>query len=363
MSRITFVRLFLVLALTFAASALSASPITYAVGTCRPTLASYQTISAALAALPFPNVVEVCPGTYNEQVEITQPVTLKGISNGDSEQTIIAPPVGGLITNATTDRGASVAAQIWVNNASGLVNISDLTVDATGNGVSSGNPATAVVGIFYHNSSGTVNRVETRNQSGNGAGISIYTEGGSASGFPNPLVTIENSSVHDYDLDGIVAERFLTLTVIINGNLVTTTSKVATGGIQVAATNSTVTSNLVVNPGFLGIFAGSTASSISGNTVMNSSNRGIWVFQDGTTLTSNKIVGNPTGIILSSSGAAIQGNTITNSTVGIDFGCNADPHVHSNIIMDAGTALGSVPAELATSNTYVTVGTIRAGGC
>jgi len=74
MSRINFVRLFSVFALTFGASALSASTITYAVGNCRPNLASFSTISAALSAIPSPNVVEVCPGTYNEQVQITHPV-------------------------------------------------------------------------------------------------------------------------------------------------------------------------------------------------------------------------------------------------------------------------------------------------
>jgi hypothetical protein len=49
-----------ILVLAFWASTLSASTITYAVGTCRPGLRSFRTISAALAAVPTANVVAVC---------------------------------------------------------------------------------------------------------------------------------------------------------------------------------------------------------------------------------------------------------------------------------------------------------------
>jgi len=98
------------------------------------------------------------------------------------------------------DFGEALAAQLWVNNASGPVNINNLTLDGSGNKVSQGR--TFVVGIFYQNSSGTMNRVATRNQSGNGFGVGIWAEGGSS----NPSATIENSSVHDYDDSGIQVE-------------------------------------------------------------------------------------------------------------------------------------------------------------
>jgi len=44
---------------------------------------------------------------------------MKGVSNGNSAQAIIASPAGGLVANATDDKGFSIAAQLWVNNASG----------------------------------------------------------------------------------------------------------------------------------------------------------------------------------------------------------------------------------------------------
>jgi pectin methylesterase-like acyl-CoA thioesterase len=160
MARISLLRLISVLAL--AAGDLSASTITYEVGTCMPGLPSFPTITAALAATPAANIVMVCPGTYREQVQITQPVTLEGVSTDDSARAIIAAPVGGLATNATDDFGFAVAAQLWVNNVSGPVNISDLTVDASKHGVPSG--PTFVVGIFYQNSSGTVNRAREKSR-------------------------------------------------------------------------------------------------------------------------------------------------------------------------------------------------------
>jgi len=359
MSHVRIVRLFSVLVLAFWASTVFASAITYAVGTCRPGLRSFHAISRALAATPPADFVEVCPGTYRDQLQITHPVTLEGVSNGTSAQAIIAPPAGGLVINAMDDAGNPVAAQLWVNNASGPVNIIDLAVDGSGNGVLIGQ---TIVGIFYQNSSGTVNRVATRNQSGTVGGVGIWVEGGSS----NPLVTIENSSVHDYDFEGLEVETNFAapkLTAVIKGNDVTTSVPFTTG-ILIGGGAVTVTSNLIVNAGSIGIFAtAGSAGLISANTVVNAPDAGIIAGADGISVTSNNIFGSATGIEFFMSVPTIQGNTITNSRVGIDFVCNADPNVHSNIINDVGTALKLVPSAIATSNKYFNVGTIRTGGC
>jgi hypothetical protein len=366
MWRIRIVTLLLVAALSFAPTTLSASTITYAVGTCRPTLRSFASITAALAATPVANVVVVCPGTYQEQVEISHTVTLQGVSNGDSGQAIIAPPPGGLVTNAITDFGVPLDVQLWVNNTSGPVNISDITVDASGNGVSNN---TFVVGIFYHNSPGTVNRVTTRNQSGNTLGEGILTEGGSS----RPMVTIENSSVHNYDFAGIVAETNSAtpeLSAVIKGNEVTTSQPSAEIGIDiVTGTTLTVASNVVVHAGTFGIqaFTGS-AGSISANTVVNGVGAyggpaiGIYALAEGVSVTSNQIFGGAQGVQLgTSSVAAVQNNSITHSEIGIEFNCVADPNVHSNVITDAGTGVDQVPSAISTSNTYFNVGTVHSG--
>jgi hypothetical protein len=74
---------------------------------------------------------------------------------------------------------------------------------------------------------------------------------------------------------------------------------------------------------------------------------------DGVPVTSKKIFRSATGIFANTSIAAIQGNSITDSTIGIDFVCTAGPNVHSNIIMDAGEALFRVLPTIATQRIHI----------
>ena len=379
MSQINFVRLFCILAFAFGASSLSASTITYAVGTCRPSLRSFRTISRALDAVPPANVLVVCPGTYTEQVQITRPVTLAGISHENSARAIIASPVSGLITNAMDDLGNPLAVQLWVNNASGPVNISDLTVDAAGNQVNQVPTGTFVVGIFYENSSGTVSRVATQNQqSSSFSGIGIFAQGG----ISNPLVTIENNSVHDYDFDGIVVEANSatpTLTAVIKDNQVSNPFPLGQTGVNLnEGANITVTNNLITNTqvGISIAVSSSLFGSVSDNTMVNDAD-GIFAGADTVSVTSNKILASTRGIDVETSVAAIERNTIAGScpncgigsTIGIAFNCSVDRLVQSNIVMDAVTGFDSVPSLITkliiTRNGYFNVNTISTGfpGC
>jgi hypothetical protein len=363
MPRVSFIRLLLVFVLTLGAQRLLASTITYAVGSCKPNLPTYTSISAALVATPAPNIVMVCPGTYNEQVQITQSVTLEGVSNGDSAQAIIAPPSGGLVVNATSDTGQAVGAQLWVDNASGPVTVTDMTLDAAGSLI----PAASIVGVFYQNSSGTVNRVTTRNQIGNGLGVGVWLEGGAA----NPSVTVENSSIHDFAKTGIFAETNSVaseLAAAIRGNVVNGVGQVGLIGISVSAgATSIVTTNLVVGIALHSVAIATNvgaAGSISGNTVINSSQAlGVVAGADGVSVTGNKIVSDNAGIFVTTPLAAIQGNTILGGQVGIDFACQSNGNVHSNTITDVVVGLSDVPAGVATNNSYFNVGTIRTGSC
>jgi hypothetical protein len=131
---------------------------TYAVGTCKPGLPSYTTISAAVSGVPPGSTVLVCPDTYPEQVTIAQPLTLKGISSGNAGQVVITVPGSGLAL-VTTGYGYSIAAMVDVT--AGTVNICDITVDGIGNAVPGG---TWFAGILYNDgSSGTVNAITARN--------------------------------------------------------------------------------------------------------------------------------------------------------------------------------------------------------
>lgn len=345
---------------------LASATVTRAVGACQPKLISFTTITLALAATPSPNVVKVCPGTYNEQVVITKPVILEGISDGISSGATIAVPPGGLVANATDSFGGSIAAQVLVENVSGEVNLSGLTVDGTGNNVTS---ATFVVGVFYKNSPGTVNHVTAQNQNGNNgylAGVGIWLDGGSA----NPSVTVENSNVQGFDNTGIIAQTNSTvseLTAAIDGNDIGTSSTSFGTGISIGMGGTiSASGNLIVGPvnGIVSI-----EGSVSKNTVVGAVFHGI--FTEFASVTSNTIFSpnadglTADGIFVDSSTAAVTGNTITESSAfnGVDFNCIAGNNVHSNTIMGAGGGLINVPTSAVTANTYYSVGTISSGGC
>jgi|SRR5580658_181411 hypothetical protein len=357
MSRISFVKLLLVVLLTLGSSELWAT-VTYQVGTCKPAPHTFQTITAALTATPPPNVVKVCPGTYNEQVNITYPVTLQGMISGNSGEVIIASPPNGLVVNAMDDLGDSIAAQVYVEQGPDPQQISDITLDAANNEVI----ATAyVVGIFFQNSSGTANHIATRNQMGGAAGVGVWIEGG----LLLPAVTIENSSIRSFDDIGIwtqtnAASSELTATIKHNdinggfGSGVIANSDIAMG----PGATTTVSDNYLAG-GTTGVFAaGSADGSISGNTLITDGTA-IAINGGGVSISGNDIFMSSTqGISVNSALPAVQRNTITGCPIGIELNGFADNNVHSNTIMDAGIGLDQVPAGFTVSNSYYDVGTI-----
>ncbi len=76
------------------AQTLFAASVAVGPNTCQPSLVHFATIQAAVSAVPFGATVLVCPGTYPEQVTITQPLTLKGVTDGVSGAAIITVPAG-----------------------------------------------------------------------------------------------------------------------------------------------------------------------------------------------------------------------------------------------------------------------------
>jgi len=244
---------------------------TVAVGGCTA-LASYPTITQAIASVPAGSTIKICPGPYHEQILITKNLTLTGVaSNGvvgaaatGAYNPVITPPSGGVSVNAQDlYDNSGIAAQIAVvtpSSASGpiVVNISNITVDGTGNQVSGCSPD--FVGIYYQNANGTINHVTTRNQymgavlNGCQGGLGIFAESGYGSGGTS-LMTIENNSVHDYNKNGITADGS-GMSATITGNYVVgvgPTTLIGQNGIQVSdgadgkVANNVVTDDVYVN--------------------------------------------------------------------------------------------------------------------
>src|ERR1700734_2056459 len=100
----------LALAACFATTFAQAS--TVEVGSCIPTLAHFSTIQAAVNASPVGGTVDVCPGTYAEQVMITNKLTLVGVLSGTSDAAVIVPPAGGPGQKRAEIFGHTATAQI-----------------------------------------------------------------------------------------------------------------------------------------------------------------------------------------------------------------------------------------------------------
>jgi hypothetical protein len=367
MLRIKF--LLLLTALMFAAHLpLTAATLTYGVGACGLTgITSFPTITAALAATPAPNVIEVCPGTYPEQINITIPVTLEGVVVDGAGQALITVPADGLYTNAMDEFGDPIYAQVRVANVTGPVNISNIAIGGSDNNVSNDY---FIAGVFYENTSGTLNHVEARFQQGNGSGIGIWVEGGST----KPTVTIENNNAHDFDSAGIMADGGTgTLTAEIENNSIiggiagNIASLLVLGQVSLTTSGNFVNSSTGISigyPAFVLSTDGVPTGSVSNNTVTGSS-FGILVAQAGQlSLTSNKIydISGP-GIQLFST-VTVQDNTIMQATNGIDFQCTVDNNVSGNMLSFIHSdGLINVPTSVTSSNSYFNVPAIRSGGC
>jgi hypothetical protein len=131
-------------------------------------------------------------------------------------------------------------------------------------------------------------------------------------------------------------------------------------GIAFLNGNSDTATGNFVSGAYQGIYSYGSGS-ISGNTVMNSQ-YGIGAESNGVSVTSNKIMFSSVNAIdLGSAVATVSGNSITAAPVGVEFNCNANPHVHSNTINDAATGVDKVPAGVTTPNTYVNVAAIKTG--
>jgi hypothetical protein len=224
--------------LTAAFALLHAQPLSatsVAVGTCQPALPHFTTIQAAINASAQGGTVLVCPGTYSEQLTIFHPLTLKGVDNNGSNLALLTMPPG-----ATGD-------QIYVQATN--VNISDITLDGSNNGATLCGQGPN--GIVYWLSSGTINHVAVRNEFPSteitdclsGDGIFVGTNDTGASN-----VTIENSSIHAFQANGIEVNGRGASATIKNNSIGGNVPALSGNGIALwFGGTGTVSSNSIIN--------------------------------------------------------------------------------------------------------------------
>jgi parallel beta-helix repeat protein len=306
-------------------SVFAAATVVVGPTTCEPGKVHYTTIGAAISAVKTGSTVLVCPGSYPEQVAITQPITLKGVTDGTGNAAIITVPAAGLVINGSspTEFGA-LTAQISVQNATDVI-VSNLTIDGTGSGCVSG--ANREVGIFVYNTANSeIADVTVRyEQTGCASGEGIVTD--------TSYVTISSNVVHDIDRSGILV---LAGADSVESNAI---QNAALYGIGLYYTNETVvSSNTAANMSQAAIWVEySNNSIVKSNTLLSSTAPGtngaigVWIYSS----SSNSVSGNITndysyGIALQGSGNnVVQSNKSTQS--GSD-GLYEDTSLGGNIV-------------------------------
>ena len=301
----------------FVAGAANAAGTVFVGGCGNP---NFTTIQAGVNGAPAGSTVDVCPGTYPEQVFINKRLTLQGIAVGTANQAIVAAPAGGVVANTNSlATGLPIAAQIWVHDTRG-VTISNLTVDGANNGITTCSPN--LVGVYYQDASGTVNEVVARNQTAgltsplNGCqwGMGIFVQSGisTVTGTAGTsTVTVANSSVHDFQKNGITGNEVgTTLTARVNqvrGQGPTTGA--AENGIQIGfGAAGAVTNNSVIDEIYSPCVSTSDCGAIG---------EGILLFDaTGISVTRNHVGNTQTGVGVTGDGAfSADDQTINNNVV------------------------------------------------
>ena len=211
----------------------------------------FTNISDAVNAASSGDVINICPGLYKEQLLITKPVTLRGISVTGSaglviDRVLIQP------SSMTALGGLGSQAVITALNTRGVV-IEDLAVDAANNSVDACDPSLST--IHFLNSSGVVrqnaitgakmaNPSNCPNFFGNGFGVLVDSDGSRSGPFE---VSIQANTIHDFTRNGIWANG-PDVKVDIDGNSI---SGIGPGagqpqfGIFVVGATGRVTDNLI----------------------------------------------------------------------------------------------------------------------
>jgi hypothetical protein len=251
--------------------------------------AKFTKIQDAVNAAEPGSHIRVCPGTYPEQVSISKSLAIEG-DNG----AIVMP--SGVVQNTTSlFDGTPVAAVVLVRNTDD-VTLTNLTVDAGNNGINGCAPI--LIGVFYRNASGLLrdlavrNTLLSQNLSGCQSGLGIFVQSGSGGASH---VVAENSSVHDYQKNGITGNEPGT-ELVVRSNVVMgigPTTGAAQNGVQIGfGATGEVTGNQVANHIYSPCAAVTCTASATNILVVNSDDV--------------SVVGNSSG--LSQGGIVIQGN-------------------------------------------------------
>jgi nitrous oxidase accessory protein NosD len=313
--------------------------------------AQFAKIQDAVNAASPGDTIQICPGVYAEQVSISKTLNVNA-NNG-----AMLRPSGAAANSTGLASGQPIAAILLIENAED-VTIGNLTVDGADADINACAPD--LIGVFFRNASGRLSHVAVRNSKLGGSfnacqsGSAILVQSG---GGQKSLVDIADSSIHDYQKNGITANEVGT-DVTIEGNTLTglgSTNGAAQNGIQigfgaagtirhnavadhiwapcVSVVQCTATANAVlvfqsdgasVHDNVIGV--AQTGVAIVGNNASVFDNQifasqvfdGVELIGDGNTAERNQIThSDQAGVLVAGNGNVVRQNVINESAVGV----------------------------------------------
>lgn len=324
--------------------------------------AQYSTITTAVNAAAPGDVIEICPALYAEQLIITKPLVLRGISTSVNIQQFL-PCCNAvdrvLLKPALQDvQGLPFEAVITIMNTE-RVTIDNLALDASQNSVASCD--VVLSGVHFFNASGHLknsavfgaqlpNPQSCSTFSGNGFGVVVD------SSEPGPFrVEIKNNSIHDYQRDGV---------------------EVSSAGVSVDVEGNNI-SGLGPASGFnqFGIFLlNGAVGKVEGNIItegacgnlstsdcVNFRSEGVVLRSvgDGVVVDHNVINHAQSGIFLN----AVNGARISNNLVGnVDLLDGIDMQGTSNTLVDSNSVFNATPLQNLSEGVFEASGPGSAGG-
>ena len=351
--------------------AVSANAATVFVGVCGGP--SYPTIQAAVTAAPAGSTIYVCPGSYPEQVSINKRLTLQGVASGPLNQAVVTAPAGGIVANTVSlATGDPIAAQVWVHDTT-AVTIENLTVDGAGNGIAACAPN--LIGVYYQDASGVVNNVVARNQTSGvtsplngcqwGEGIFVQSGISTVTGKAGTsTVTVRNSSVHDFQKNGITGNEVGTK-LTVNSNEVRgqgPTNGAAENGIQLGfGATGRVGGNTVIDEIWAPDTSSDSGDAASGILIFDVADASVLNNHVGNTQFGIAVVGDTTGV---ADDATITGNTLDGTLIfdGIEVCGSSGGTITGNVVSgssQSGVHLDGTCTGVTSGGTTVTGNTIN----
>ena len=267
-----------------------------------------SSIQAAIDLSASGDTIYVCPGVYEEQLKIVgKSLTIRGVTSGDQNLVLIKPV--GIVANSTNAySGAAIGAVIAVEDAANVL-LRNLTVDAADNQLTTCAPG--LVGVFYRNSSGSVEAAAVRNVrfapevDGCQTGLGVFAQSG---GGGTSKLTVTGTSVHNYQKAAIVGNEIGTVLEAV-GNIAGgagVTTETVQNGIQIGfGAEGRITNNSIVNH----VYTCQTFPCFSSTSVLVYEADQVKVLGN---TTANAVIGI---YLVRSNGSQVKDNTVSSSNV------------------------------------------------